>query len=125
MLRAAFTCLTILALAGCGFTTPVGVPTGTTQAAVVFDVVSVINTQKTLDDHVVGWVMDKDCSTVRASRGETYCQDFPQPVPVVRRVSYCYKSLARVTCYDRPVASDGAQLYGSRVDEVPVNRNYP
>ena len=122
--RAALPCLLILALSGCGFTTPVGMPTGsTTQAAGVLDVVSVVNTQKTLDDHVVGWVLDKDCSTIRASQGDTYCEDIPKPVPVVRRVTYCYRTLAAVSCYDRPIASDAAQLNGTRVDNVPITQN--
>ena len=83
------------------------------------DIVSVINTQKTIDDHIVSCITGKDCSDVRASKGDPYCIDEPVPVPMVRRATYCYKSLASVTCYDRPVVSDAAQFYGIRVDNVP------
>lgn len=121
MVRKVFSCMLILglpgllSLSGCGGEI-------TLPGAAAIDGLSVINTQKTVDDHVVGWVTDKDCSTVRASRGETYCQDKPVPVPVVRKVSYCYKTLGSVSCYDRPIPQNAPQLYGTRVEDVPINR---
>ena len=85
----------------------------------ILDMASVINTQKTVDDHLVSWITGKDCSTVRASMGEHYCRESPPVLPMVQRTTYCYKSLALVTCYDQPVERDAARLFGTRVDQVP------
>jgi hypothetical protein len=86
----------------------------------IVDGVSIINTQKTLEDHIVSLVTGKDCSILKASHGEPYCQDIPPPVPTIERTTYCYKSLAKAVCYDQPLAQDDSRYMGSRVDNVPV-----
>jgi len=94
-------------------------PASPFTALLLLDGVSVINTQKTLEDHVVSWVNGQDCSLVRASMGDHYCVDNTPP-PTEPRTTYCYKSLARVSCYDQRLASDESRYVGSRVDMVPV-----
>ena len=92
-------------------------------AVAILDGASVINTHKTIDDHLVSWVTGKDCSTVRASMGEHYCEDPPPAEPMVRRTTYCYKSLAVVSCYDQPMERDTSRLFGTRIDQVaPAGR---
>lgn len=86
---------------------------------VLLDGVSVINTSKTVEDHVISWVTGQDCSLVRASQGYDYCEDNTPP-PSEPRTTYCYKSLAKVSCYDRKLASDAGRYYGARVDMVSV-----
>lgn len=133
-------CLAAALLAGCGLvkagvggtvdelhgldatTHRVGSPFSTIQTFWILDGASVINTQKTLDDHLVSWITGSDCSTVRASTGDRYCIDPPEAVPVVVRTAYCYKSLASVDCYDRPLVADKARFYGIRIDKVPVGQ---
>jgi hypothetical protein len=111
----------ILGLCGCDLGPPnePAAPTVIGASVLALDAVSVINTQKTIDDHIVSFVTGQDCSTIRASKGDHYCIDEPVPVPMVQRTSYCYKTLAKVTCYDRPMTGDAAQFFGMRVDEVP------
>jgi hypothetical protein len=86
---------------------------------VVLDGISVINTDKTVEDHVISWATGQDCSLVRASMGEHYCVD-ETPVPKEPRTTYCYRSIAVVSCYDRQLASDESRYYGARMDLVPV-----
>jgi len=88
-------------------------------ALVVADGISVINTGKTVEDHVIGWVSGQDCSVIRASHGEDYCVS-KEPPPKVMVVAYCYRTLARTTCYDRKRDEDESQYSGLRVDMVPV-----
>ncbi len=84
------------------------------------DAVSFLTTQKTVEDHVIGWVSGQDCSLLRASHGEDYCISKEKP-PTVLLTSYCYKTLGKTTCYDRKVESDQATYVGARQDLVPVN----
>ena len=61
--------------------------------------ISIISTEKSLGDHAVSIYSGKDCSTVRIERGGTYCaEDEVEPKILV----YCYRTLGKVTCYDRP-----------------------
>ncbi|PKU23911.1 hypothetical protein [Telmatospirillum siberiense] len=116
--------LSIVALSGCGAWN------GTTKALqpitppavtyVLADGISLINTQKTIEDHVISLITGMDCSTVRASKGDHYCLEPPQATPVYIRTSYCYKSIARVSCYDQPLESDANRLYGIRIERVPI-----
>ncbi|WP_339778638.1 hypothetical protein [uncultured Thalassospira sp.] len=68
------------------------------QWFVALDVVSIINTDKTIVDHIVSASTGRDCSTVRSSMGEPYCKTDPIPEPPL----YCYRTLASVTCYATP-----------------------
>lgn len=66
----------------------------------------VIGTEKTLSDHIVSFTSGKNCSTVRKEKGMTYCEEDELQV---RQNIYCYKTLATVTCYDRPDPNPGRQ----------------
>ncbi len=75
----------------------------------------VIGTDKTISDHIVSFTSGKNCSTVRKEKGLTYCEeDEPQIKPNI----YCYRTLATVTCYDRPDPNPGRR----RVDLNDHNR---
>ncbi|MBC8158502.1 MAG: hypothetical protein H8E94_04135 [Alphaproteobacteria bacterium] len=78
-----------LLVAGCGSVPPFA----------MLDGAVVIGSDKTMADHVVSLASGKDCSLVRKERGMTYCkEDEVTPRPEV----YCYRELAKVTCYDKP-----------------------
>jgi len=83
-------------LGGCGIATPYAMVDGTFVST--FD--------KTMEDTVVSLVSGKNCSTVRSDNGRSYCvEDEPNPSPTV----YCYRTIANVTCYDRPDPHNGRQ----------------
>lgn len=63
-----------------------------------FDVISIINSDKTLIDHAVSLSTGQDCSTIRKIDGKSYCKKDPVPEPPL----YCYRSLAAVSCYRTP-----------------------
>ena len=84
------------------------------------DLVSLANTGKTIDDHILGQMTDQDCSTIRLAKGGPYCIPHPPPVAVVAQTSYCYKSLASATCYTQPVPNGQSTYLGSRTDMVPA-----
>ena len=77
------------------------------------EAISLIGTDKTLVDHVVSVSAGKDCSTVRRERGRTYCvEDETQ----IRQNIYCYNTIGRVTCYDRPDPQGSGQQRVDRND---------
>jgi hypothetical protein len=86
-------------------------------ALVVADGVGIMATGKTVEDHVVGWISGKDCSVIRAAHGGDYCVSKEQP-PKVLVTSYCYKTLAKTTCYDHKIDSDADTYTGYRQDLV-------
>jgi len=115
----------VVALAGCGEANAVREDPAhhlyqIGAALLGLDLFSLVNTGKTLDDHVLGVASDQDCSTVRLSQGGPYCIPYPQPVAMVAQTTYCYKSLASASCYAAPLASDRARYLGSRTDMVPA-----
>lgn len=73
------------------------------------DAVTVIGTDKTIADHLVSFSSGKNCSTVRRERGLHYCEE---DEPEVKSRVHCYKTLGRVTCYNRrdPHASGARKL---------------
>jgi len=75
----------------------------------------VVGTDKTMSDHIVSMTSGKNCSSIRAEKGLTYCEEDELQV---RQNIYCYKTLATVTCYDRPDPNPGRQ----RVDINDQNR---
>lgn len=79
----------------------------------IVDTVSLINTDKTVIDHVAGVMSGQDCSTLRSMDGGHYCQPHYENVPVVPPL-YCYRTLGEVTCYDRPSNNAGDKLVGVR-----------
>lgn len=68
--------------------------------------VTLIHTDKTVSDHVVGWITDKDCSLLYAAADKDYCRPFESPekaqVAFMNSTLYCYRTLGGVSCYDRP-----------------------
>ena len=65
---------------------------------------TVMGTDKTMEDHFVSLSSGKDCSIIRKEKGLTYCVE---DEPVIKQNIFCYKTLATVTCYDRPDPNPG------------------
>lgn len=83
--------------------------------------VSVVNTDKTLSDHFATWAFDKDCSTLRWTNGEDYCE--PHVTEEERKAAeaeaaakqahtYCYRTLGAINCFRQPdtMASSAARV---------------
>lgn len=90
-----------MSLSGCG--TTMSDVTGTNlftggEWYIAFDVISIINTDKTLVDHAVSLSTGQDCSTIRKIDGKSYCKKDPVPETPL----YCYRTLAAVSCYRTP-----------------------
>ncbi len=75
----------------------------------------VVGTDKTIEDHVISLTSGKNCSSIRKEKGLTYCEEDELQV---KQNIYCYKTLATVTCYDRPDPNPGRR----RVDLNDHNR---
>lgn len=136
MVRRSFALLSLLLLAGCNAGAKIGldnladspkvpiVVTNVVGAFLVADVGSMVISGRPLDDHISSTLTGKDCSIERWAEGRgPYCVVVlppPPPPPVVARITYCYRSLASSTCYDRPVARDADGLIGVRGDLVAV-----
>ena len=92
-------------LSGCGLAKPTaGMPMSASPLAVgvAVDTVSVINSQKTIGDHIVSGITGKECSSPRQSiHGGDYCQDKPLP-PEKQPPVYCYRTLGTPDCYYTP-----------------------
>ncbi|WP_421709242.1 hypothetical protein [Algihabitans sp.] len=71
-------------------------------------VVTLVATDKTMTDHALSAALDRDCSFVRSSRGESFCVQ----EPYVMQTEHCYRTLGNVTCYSRPdpQASDAQRV---------------
>ncbi len=86
------------------------------------EVLSVINTKKTLGDHIATWITGKDCSTVRAQReGGNWCTPWPDAPPPPQQV-YCYATWARPSCYSQPYNEGNDRLIGFVPAPTPVRR---
>lgn len=83
------------------------------------EVLSVINTKKTMGDHLATWITGKDCSTIRAQREGAWCVDWPGPPPPRQQV-YCYASIARPSCYSQPYNEGNDRLIGFVPAPLPV-----
>lgn len=83
------------------------------QWLAALSVVSIINTDKTLTDHVVSAISGEDCSTVRYLSGDYYCDRPEPPQPPL----YCYRSLGEITCFER---SDPYGIAAKPVDWPPT-----
>ena len=95
----------VIALGGCGPMAMSGMPF-LGQA----DALTVVGTDKTIVDHFVSISSGKNCSTVRREQGLHYCEE--DELEVKPRI-YCYNTLGRVTCYDRPDPyANGSQKIG-------------
>jgi hypothetical protein len=97
MARAAFLLISLLALSGCG------------ALAITFvgaNMATVIHADKTIPDMVLSEQSGKNCSLLHASRNEPYCQSAPpdptEALAVLANNRYCYRTLGRIDCYNRP-----------------------
>lgn len=85
--------ISLLLLAGCSAAATA--PT-LTAPLLGIEAATVVGTKKTLVDHAVSFVKGKDCSTVRANQGRTYClEDEVAPAQEI----YCYETLGGVDCF--------------------------
>jgi hypothetical protein len=65
----------------------------------VAEVTSLINTQKTITDHILSAASGRDCSTIRAKDEGIYCIDKNKIKGPKKPEVYCYRTLADVNCY--------------------------
>ena len=72
---------------------------GGTSGLAQIDMLTVVGTDKTLIDHIISVSSGKNCSSVQLEKGDYFCEE---DEPKVTQNIYCYKTLANVTCYDRP-----------------------
>ena len=63
------------------------------------DAVSIMGTDKSIVDHAVSLSSGKNCSSLRLEQGRYYCEE---DTTEIRTQVYCYNTLGRPTCYDRP-----------------------
>ena len=103
MKRLASVCLVALSLGACDPASQV--------ALVGVSVASLVHTDKTITDHVVSSIEDKDCSVLHVVDKEPYCQDklgFEENLDANDRAeqarSYCYRTLGSISCYRQPDA---------------------
>lgn len=111
-------------LSGCAWVSPNGLETDVDRLSEVplllnLEVLSVVNTKKTMGDHVATWITGKDCSTVRAQREGVWCVDWPSPPPPPQQV-YCYASLAKPSCFSQPYNEGNDRLIGFVPAPLPV-----
>ena len=92
--KAVVSVLMLGALTACAPTVATGVP-GVAQ----IDMLSVIGTDKSIVDHVVSYSSGKDCSYVYVEKGNHYCKEDEKKI---KAQVFCYKSIGRSTCYERP-----------------------
>ena len=114
----------LAALSACAFVGRDGIETklshvGDANIFLNLEVLSVINTKKTMGDHIATWITGKDCSSVRAEREGVWCVDWPGPPPPRQQV-YCYASLARPSCYSQPYNQGNDRLIGFVPAPLPV-----
>ncbi|OAN46744.1 hypothetical protein A6A04_06505 [Paramagnetospirillum marisnigri] len=114
----------VLVLGGCGYVSRAGIgdapkPLPNPYTFFQLEALSLINTHKTIGDHIIGWIADKDCSSPRAERGEEYCRDWPgKPAPPPQ--VYCYTTLARPSCYSQPYNEGNDHLIGFVPASTPI-----
>ena len=85
------------------------------------NVMSYVQTDKTLVDHGVSAATDEDCSTLTWAEGEGYCQDeaASEDLAIAPAAAgpFCYRSLATVVCYSEPDPNAGPNAaLGSRIE---------
>lgn len=81
---------------------------------VVGSAISMIATNKTIPDHVLSQVLNKDCAASRVVDGVSkICLDENPPTTVAQAAqTYCYRTLGTITCYNSP------DPYAARATEV-------
>lgn len=63
-------------------------------------VVTVIDSGKTVTDHVMSYATGEECTFRHSLRGESWCQPLPGDDTGLQAEQVCYQSIARVTCYE-------------------------
>lgn len=87
--------LLLLALGGCN-------PYQTALIAGV-NAISYLETDKTVEDHVLSKMTHEDCSTERIFKDGHMCRDTDTGTTVAQaQPVYCYRTLGAITCYDKP-----------------------
>jgi hypothetical protein len=67
---------------------------------------SAVGSGKTFSDHLVSYASGMNCSTIRSNTGRTYCEENePNSAPKV----WCYRTIGKAVCYDRPDPYQGNQ----------------
>ena len=98
MRRLVASCFLALTLAACD--------AGTSAMLLTANVVSFVNTDKTLVDHGVSFAQDKDCSALYWAEEERYCRDGAEtedvPIEPASAGPYCYRSIGSIVCYRQP-----------------------
>lgn len=115
----------LLLTAGCS-TNPLTTSANAGFNFLVFDVVSVVTTDKTLFDHLMTAVMDEDCSSVRVEQGGPYCKPWEKPyIPLAEPPRYCYRTLGEITCYTSPDLVDSGAYVGGITPLTPQAQPLP
>ncbi len=114
----------LLIVGGCAYMTKDGIadapkPLPSPYTFFQLEAFTLINTHKTVGDHIVGWITGKDCSSPRSERGEEYCRDWPSRPPPPPQV-YCYSSLAKPSCYTQPYNEGNDHLLGFVPASTPI-----
>ena len=65
-------------------------------------VVSYMETDKFLSDHLVSQLTGKDCAAANALDTGRMCKDPDSAVYVAEAPVYCYRTLGEITCYPTP-----------------------
>jgi len=84
----------------------------------VTDAISTVATDKTLGDHVISTLSNKDCSTVRKELGMSYCKEDSPSLQKDPQL-HCYNELGKVTCYRQ------ADIYSIRNGVEDKSTTYP
>ena len=114
--------LLFLFLGGCGAlvksnsSLPMGVSPFALWAA--GETVSLLHSEKTMEDHVVSFFTNQDCSLPRVWNGKgAYCMTQEELLKASLpkyglEKTYCYESIAAPTCYNRPSPFPNDRLIG-------------
>ncbi len=69
-------------------------------------IVSFVNTDKFLGDHVATAITGEDCSALYVEQDGSYCKKYvdqnAKALAELENAPYCYETLGDITCYDRP-----------------------
>ena len=70
--------------------------------------ISYLNDGKTIPDHVLSQMLNKDCSGKRLIDDGKLCADEHVTTVAAAPPEYCYRTLADVSCYSKPDPFDPA-----------------
>ncbi|OFX14676.1 MAG: hypothetical protein A2516_00940 [Alphaproteobacteria bacterium RIFOXYD12_FULL_60_8] len=114
-MRGSLVVLTASLLGGCTVPSAIATPTSGMPTLGIVEAASLINTDKTIGDHILSYTSGKDCSTLRSQDGGEYCVTIEKYVPPEPQPTYCYESLGSVNCYSRPLQGANDHYLGSTV----------